>query len=149
MPTGNIVKIVPAQNSRYMPGNDLPNQVSSSSDEVVTQVIQVKNVNAANLVPALRPLLPQGAHFVAHQSSNTLIISDRAANVNRMMRIIQRIDQAGDEEVEIIRLENASAAEIVRVVNTLYTGPAAQQEAATAAVKVVADYRTNSVLLSG
>lgn len=149
VPTGNIVKIVPAQNSRYMPGNDLPNAVSSSSDEIVTQVIQVKNVNAANLVPALRPLLPQGAHFVAHQSSNTLIISDRAANVNRMMRIIQRIDQAGDEEVEIIRLENASAAEIVRVVNTLYTGPAAQQEAATSAVKVVADDRTNSVLLSG
>ena len=49
VPTGNIVKIVPAQNSRYMPGNDLPNQVSSSSDEVVTQVIQVKNVNAANV----------------------------------------------------------------------------------------------------
>ncbi|WP_184330044.1 type II secretion system secretin GspD [Povalibacter uvarum] len=149
VPSGNIIKIVPAQNSRYMPGNDLPNRVSSSSDEIVTQVIAVKNVNAANLVPALRPLLPQGAHFVAHQSSNTLIVSDRASNVNRMMRIIERIDQAGDEEVEIIRLENASAAEIVRVVNTLYTGPAAQQEAATSAVKVVADDRTNSVLLSG
>lgn len=149
VPSGNVVKIVPAQNSRWMPGDDLPNQVSSSSDEIVTQVIQVKNVNAANLVPALRPLLPQGAHFVAHQSSNTLIISDRAANVNRMMRIIQRIDQAGDEEVEIIRLENASAAEIVRVVNTLYTAAGPQQEAGVAATKVVADDRTNSVLLSG
>jgi general secretion pathway protein D len=149
VPSGNIVKIVPAQNSRWMPGNDLPNQVSSSSDEIVTQVIQVKNVNAANLVPALRPLLPQGAHFVAHQSSNTLIISDRAANVNRMMRIIQRIDQAGDEEVEIIRLENASAAEIVRVVNTLYTAAGPQQDAGVSAAKVVADDRTNSVLLSG
>ncbi len=149
VPSGNVVKIVPAQNSRWMPGNDLPNQVSSSSDEIVTQVIQVRNVNAANLVPALRPLLPQGAHFVAHQSSNTLIISDRAANVNRMMRIIQRIDQAGDEEVEIIRLENASAAEIVRVVNTLYTAAGPQQEGGASATKVVADDRTNSVLLSG
>ncbi len=149
VPSGNVVKIVPAQNSRWMPGNDLPNQVSPSSDEIVTQVIQVKNINAANLVPALRPLLPQGAHFVAHQSSNTLIISDRAANVNRMIRIIQRIDQAGDEEVEIIRLENASAAEIVRVVNTLYTAAGPQQEGGVAATKVVADDRTNSVLLSG
>lgn len=149
VPSGNVVKIVPAQNSRWMPGNDLPGRVSPSSDEIVTQVIAVKNVNAANLVPALRPLLPQGAHFVAHQSSNTLIISDRASNVNRMMRIIQRIDQAGDEEVDIIRLENASAAEIVRVVNTLYTAAGPQQEAGAASAKVVADDRTNSVLLSG
>ncbi len=149
VPSGNIVKIVPAQNSRWMPGNDLPGSVNSSSDEIVTQVIAVKNVNAANLVPALRPLLPQGAHFVAHQSSNTLIISDRASNVNRMIRIIQRIDQAGDDEVDFIRLENASAAEIVRVVNSLYTAAGPQQEAGAAAAKVVADDRTNSVLLSG
>ena len=52
-----------------------------------------------------------------------------------MMRIIQRIDQAGDEEVDIIRLENASAGEIVRVVNTLFTGPAAQPGSAGAGRK--------------
>jgi general secretion pathway protein D len=148
--SGNIVKIVPAQNSRWMPGDDLPSHVDPNSDEIVTQVIAVKNVSAANLVPALRPLLPQGAHFVAHQSSNTLIISDRASNVNRMMRIIQRIDQAGDEDIDIIPLENASAAEIVRVVNSLYTAAGgAQSEPGAAAAKVVADDRTNSVLLSG
>lgn len=149
VPSGNVVKIVPAQNARTMPSNDLPDRVSSTSDEVVTQVIAVKNVNALQLVPVLRPLLPQGAHFVAHAASNTLIISDRASNVNRMMRIIQRIDQQGDEDVEIIRLENASASEVVRVVNTLYTAAAAAQEAGGAAPKVVADDRTNSVLLTG
>lgn len=149
VPSGNVIKIVPAQNARMMPSNDLPDRISSSSDEVVTQVIAVKNVNALQLVPVLRPLLPQGAHFVAHPVSNTLIISDRASNVNRMMRIIQRIDQAGDDEVDIIRLENASAAEVVRVVNTLYTSGAAAQEAGGTAPKVVADDRTNSVLLSG
>ncbi|HEY5809544.1 MAG TPA: secretin N-terminal domain-containing protein, partial [Povalibacter sp.] len=149
VPSGNVIKIVPAQNARFMPGDDLPNSISSTSDEIVTQVIAVKNVNAANLVPALRPLMPQNAHFVAHQSSNTLIISDRASNVNRMMRIIARIDLAGDEEVDIIRLENASAAEIVRVVNALYTTAGPQAEAGAATAKVVADDRTNSVLLSG
>lgn len=150
VPAGNnVVKIVPAQNSRWMPGNDLPAKVDPNSDEIVTQVIQLKNVSAANLLPALRPLVPQGAHFVAHQASNTVIISDRASNVARMMRIIQRIDQAGDEEVDIVRLENASAAEIVRVVNTLYTQSGPQQEAGAAGAKVVADDRTNSVLLTG
>jgi len=149
VPSGNVLKIVPAQNSRMMPGNDLPNRISSTSDEVVTQVIAVKNVSALQLVPVLRPLLPQGAHFVAHASSNTLIISDRAANVSRIMRIIDRIDQAGDDEVDIVRLENASAAEIVRTLNTLYTQGGAQQEAGSSAPKVVPDDRTNSVLLTG
>ena len=77
--------------------NDLPSRVSSTSDEIVTQVIAVRNVSAAQLVPILRPLIPQYGHLAAYPASNMLIISDRAANVNRMMRIIQRIDQTGDE----------------------------------------------------
>jgi general secretion pathway protein D len=147
--SGNTLKIVPAQNSRWMPGNDLPGRVSPTSDEMVTQVIAVKNVSALQLVPVLRPLLPQGAHFVAHAGSNTLIVSDRASNVSRIMRIIDRIDQAGDDEVDIIRLENAAAADVVRTLSTLFTGAGAQQEAGTAVPKVVADDRTNSLLLSG
>ncbi len=109
MPAGNVVKIVPDASARTMPGDDLPNRVSGTSDEIVTQVIQVKNVNAAQLVPILRSLIPQNGHLAAYQPSNILIISDRAANVNRIQRIIQRIDQAGDSDVEIIPLQNASA----------------------------------------
>ncbi len=121
MPAGNnIVKIVPDASARTMPGEDLPARVSGTSDEIVTQVIQVKNVNAAQLVPILRSLIPQNGHLAAYQPSNILIISDRAANVNRIMRIIQRIDQAGDTDVEIMPLQNASAADIVRVITTLY-----------------------------
>lgn len=150
VPSGDIVKIIPDANARQMPANDLPDRVSSTSDEFVTQVVSVRNVNAAQLVPILRPLMPQQAHLVAYQASNSLIISDRASNVSRMIRIIQRIDQAGDEEIDIIRLENASAADIVRVTNTLFSGPAAQAEAAAGgAAKVVADDRTNSILISG
>lgn len=150
VPSGNIVKIIPDTNARQVPANDLPDRVSATSDEFVTQVVAVRNVNAAQLVPILRPLMPQQAHLVAYQASNSLIISDRASNVSRMMRIIQRIDQAGDEEIDIIRLENASAADIVRTTNTLFAGPGQQAEvAAGTAGKVVADDRTNSVLISG
>jgi general secretion pathway protein D len=149
VPTGNVVKIIPDANARQVPANDLPDRVNATSDEIVTQVIAVRNVSAAQLVPVLRPLIPQYGHLVAYPASNSLIISDRANNVNRLMRIIQRIDQAGDEEVEIVQLENASAAEIVRVVNALSAGPQAQQEAPGVAAKLVADDRTNSVLISG
>ncbi len=146
VPSGDVIKILPDANARQLPANDLPDRVSSTSDEIVTQVIQVRNVSAAQLVPILRPLIPQYGHLAAYPSSNMLIISDRAANVNRMIRIIQRIDQGGDADIDIIRLEHASAADIVRVVNSLTAAQGA--EAATGA-KVVADDRTNSVLLSG
>ena len=149
--SGNITKILPDANARQVPSNDLPSNISSTSDEIVTQVIEIENVNAAQLVPSLRPLIPQQGHLAYIPGTNTLVISDRAANVARMMRIIERLDRAGDDDIDLVRLENASAAEIVRVVNTLFAPGAAAQGGGdpSSAVKVVADDRTNSVLISG
>jgi general secretion pathway protein D len=143
---GNVVKILPDANARQIPSVDLPDRVSSTSDEIVTQVVDVRNVSAPQLVPILRPMVPQYGHLVAYPASNILIITDRASNVNRMIRIIRRIDQIGNQDVEIVPLQNAGAAEIVRVVNSLYQGAAAAEGAA---VKVVADDRSNSVLIGG
>jgi general secretion pathway protein D len=148
VPAGKVIKILPDANARQLPANDLPSSVSSSSDEIVTQVIAVKNVSAAQLVPILRPLIPQYGHLAAYPASNMLIISDRASNVSRMMRIIERIDQTGDEDIDVIPLEHASAAEVVRVVNSLYS-TAAAEGGGKPTVKMVADERTNSVLVSG
>jgi general secretion pathway protein D len=145
--TGDVVKIVPDANARQLPGNDLPSRLSSTSDEIVTQVIAVRNVSAAQLVPILRPLIPQYGHLAAYPASNMLIISDRAANVNRIVRIIQRIDQSGDAEVDVIPMQHASAADVVRVVTSLYAGGG--EGGAAPNVKIVADERTNSVLVSG
>jgi general secretion pathway protein D len=147
VPAGKVYKIIPDATARQVPGNDLPDRVSGTSDELVTQVIAVHNVSAAQLVPILRPLIPQNGHLAAYPAANMLIISDRASNVNRMMRIIARIDQSGDEEPEIITLEHASAAEVVRVVNALTAAQGA--EGGGAPFRLVADDRTNSILLSG
>jgi general secretion pathway protein D len=146
VPQGNVIKILPDATARQVPANDLPDRVSSTSDEIVTQVMQVRNISAGQLVPMLRPMMPQSAHLAAYPSTNMLIISDRASNVNRIMRIVQRIDHSGDGDIEVIRLEHASANEIVRVINSL---AAAQGADAAGAARVVADERTNSVLLSG
>ena len=148
VPAGKVYKIIPDASARQVPGNDLPDRVSSSSDELVTQVIAVRNVSAAQLVPILRPLIPQYGHLAAYPSSNMLIISDRASNVNRMLRIIGRIDQSGDQDIEVIPLEHASAAEVVRVVNAL-TATQAAEGGGGPAVRLVADDRTNSVLIGG
>jgi len=147
IPAGKVIKIIPNTDARQLPSIDLPNEVSSTSDEMVTQIITMKNISAAALVPLLRPLIPQQGHLAAYPSGNMLIISDRASNVSRIMKIIERMDESGDEPVEVVALRNASATELVRTVNLLNQGQGA--EGAGAPVKVVADERTNSVLIGG
>jgi len=146
IPSGDVIKILPDANSRQMPATGQ----SDLRDDIVTQVIEIRNVAAAQLVPILRPLIPQYGHLAAHPASNMLIISDRSANVERMLKIIRRIDQAGDEDFDVIRLENASAAEIVRILTSLNQAPGAPgARGAGTAPTIVADERTNSVLIGG
>ena len=145
IPTGNVVKIVPDANMRQYAANDLPDHVSSTSDEMVTQVLSVQNINASQLVPVLRPLMPQNAQLSAVTGANILILSDRASNVNRMLRIIARIDQVGSSDIDVIPLQNATAADTARALTTLL----AQTGEAATGVKIVADDRSNSILVSG
>jgi general secretion pathway protein D len=148
VPAGKVIKIIPNTDMRVVPSNDLPTNVSATSDEIVTQIISMKNVSAAQLVPILRPLIPQYGQLAAYAAGNLLIISDRASNVNRIVRIVQRMDETGDEPIEVIALHNAGAADVVRIVNSINQG-AQGAEGAAAAAKIVADERTNSVLLTG
>jgi general secretion pathway protein D len=90
---GGSIKIVPDANQRFYPGtDDLPDHVNGGSDETVTQVIPVKNVSANQLVTVLRPLVPTTAQINALNQANMILITDHAANVNRIMKIIARID---------------------------------------------------------
>ena len=147
VPAGNQIKVLPDANMRQLPGDDLPSRVSATSDDVVTQVITVTNVSAAQLVPVLRPLMPQNAQLSAVTGANMLVLSDRAANVNRMARIIARIDQSGNAEIDVIPLQSATAADTVRVLSSLVGQAGAETGGAT--VRMVADDRSNSVLFSG
>src|ERR1700730_12733965 len=148
VPAGKVIKIIPNTDMRVVPSNDLPTNVSPTSDEIVTQIISMKNVSAAQLVPILRPLIPQYGQLAAYAAGNMLIISDRASNVSRIVRIVERMDESGDEPIEVIALHNAGAADVVRIVNSLNQGGQGA-EGAAAAAKIVADDRTNSILLTG
>ena len=152
VPSGDVVKIVPEVVAKQDGGSALTSP--NGGPEIITQVIEVENVPAAQLVAILRPLVPQYGHLAAYTPSNMLIISDRAPNVRRLMDIIQRIDQDSDSEIEVIKLEHASAAEVARVVTNLSgatTGGSAKKRGAADAsdISVVADERTNSILISG
>ncbi len=142
----DIVKIIPNASARQY-GGPIGTQGAQGYDDIVTQVLQLKNVGATALVPILRPLIPQYGHLVAHQGSNILIVSDRAGNVARLTSIIRRIDQSNDDDVEVVPLQHASAAEVVRVLTTLTQAPRA--DGAPVTTSLVADARTNSILIGG
>jgi general secretion pathway protein D len=144
--SGDLIKIVPDATARQF-ASPIGVEGAEGPDDIATQVVQVRNVGATQLVAILRPLIPQYGHLVAHAGSNMLIISDRAANIARMVSIIRRIDMASDEDIEVVSLQHASAAEIVRIMTALTQG--ARSDGAPVATSLVADARTNSVLIGG
>ena len=139
---GNVVRVVPEATARQLPSDD-----SDITDAFVTRTVRVENVGAAQLVPILRPLINQIAHFAAHPESNMLIVSDRAGNVDRIVNIIRRMDVEGRSDFEFVRLNNASATDVVATLQSLaQTSQAAQ---GVPGAQFIADARTNSIVLSG
>ncbi|KIQ79245.1 GspD family T2SS secretin variant ExeD [Aeromonas sp. L_1B5_3] len=124
-----------------------------SGDEMVTRVVPVRNVSVRELAPLLRQLNDNagGGNVVHYEPSNVLLITGRAAVVNRLVEVVNRVDRAGDQDVDIIKLKFASAGEIVRLVTNLNkdNNPQGGTTSLLLAPKVVADERTNSVVVSG
>ncbi|MBU3005860.1 type II secretion system secretin GspD [Paraglaciecola arctica] len=120
-------------------------------DEMITRVVPVYNVPVRELAPLLRQLndTAGGGNVVSHDPSNVMMLTGRAAVVNRLVEIIERVDQAGDEEVEIVELKYASATELVRIIESINKSQGKTNASDKSAPRVVADDRTNSIIVSG
>ena len=149
MPTG-ILKVVRSKDAKT---SNIPvvEGAAKDGDEMITRVVPVYNVPVRELAPILRQLNDQagGGNVVSHDPSNVMMITGRAAVVNRLVEIIERVDRAGDEEVEIVKLRYASASEMVRIIDSINKSQGKATTAAKSEPRVVADDRTNSVIVSG
>ncbi|MFA5939917.1 MAG: type II secretion system secretin GspD [Sinimarinibacterium sp.] len=148
IPAGDTIKIVPEASARFEGSSRFGAGSGRPMDEIVTHVFQLQNINASQLVPILRTMVPQWGHLAAYQPNNTLIIADRAANVERIGKLITQMDQAGDRDIEFIRLKNASASEIVRIL-TAMTQQDKQTDPTNKPATIIADERSNSILIGG
>jgi general secretion pathway protein D len=148
IPAGGVIKIVQDVNAKADGGARIADGAGLAEDEVVTHVYPIENVSASQLVPILRPLVPQWGHLVAYPPSNMLIISDRASNVQRLEKLIEQIDRTGDRDIEMIKLVYAGAADVVRILTTL-TQQDKQTDPAVKPATIIADERSNSVLIGG
>ena len=149
MPNG-IMKVVKAQNAKTSSIPVTDDASPGSGDEMVTRVVPVRNVSVRELAPLLRQLNDNagGGNVVHYEPSNVLLITGRAAVVNRLVEIVHRVDKVGDENVDIIKLKYASASEMVRLITAL-TKSDKNALSNVLTPKLVADERTNAVVISG
>lgn len=146
-----ILKVIKDKDAKTSAIPVVGNDSTISGDAVITRVVAVKNVSVRELSPILRQLNDNaGAGNVVHYDpANIILLTGRASVVNRLAEIIKRVDQAGDKEVEVVELNNASATEMVRIVDALSKSADAKNTPELLQPKLVADERTNSILISG
>ncbi len=146
-----VLKIIRDKDAKIAAIPVVGDETRVEGDAVITRVVAVRNVSVRELSPLLRQLNDNaGAGNVVHYDpANIILITGRAAVVNRLAEIIERVDRAGDKGIDVVELQNASAAEMVRIVEALNKSTDAKNTPAFLQPKLVADDRTNSVLISG
>ncbi len=148
IPSGDVIKILPNMEARTQSPDELRGpQSQNSGDDLVVQVIPVEHASADQLVPILRPLMPQWSIVSAYTPTNMLILSGRANNIKQMTKIIHQVDTPSGNEIDVIPLENSLAMDVVNTLRDLMsaqvTAPSSQP------LTLAADDRSNSVLVSG
>lgn len=142
--TGTVVKVVPNIEAKALSGND--NQMASG-DEMVVQVVPIHHVSSEQLVPVIRPLMPQWSNVSAYGPSNMLILAGRADNIKRLADIIHQVDSAGANGIDVVPLEYALAMDVVNTIKSLLdnqkTSPNNRQ------ATIAADDKANTVIISG
>lgn len=145
---GGVVRVLPEKEARSTPG-PVTDRSDLASDSYTTQVIEVHNVSVNKVLTLLRPLVPQEAHMAASEPNNAIIISATAADIVRVRDLIGRIDQTAVSHTEMYSLAYADSEKVVQMLNELQRADAQQGTQTAGAVKLVADSRTNTILVSG
>lgn len=148
----NVVKVIRNKDAKTSSIPVVGDENPGMGDEMVTRVVEVKNVTVRELTPLLRQLSDQagGGNVVDYSPANVIMLTGTAAVVNRLVNIIERVDKAGDQDVQIIKLQYASAAEMVRIIEAMNKSTQGKSGTSTFLIpKIVADERTNSVIVSG
>ncbi|MEQ9879941.1 type II secretion system secretin GspD [Pectobacterium aroidearum] len=147
----NVLKIIRSKDAKSTSMPLATDDQPGIGDEVVTRVVPVNNVAARDLAPLLRQLNDNaGAGSVVHyEPSNVLLMTGRAGVIKRLMTIVERVDQTGDRNVTSIPLSYASSTEVVKMVNELNKMDEKSALPGMLTANVVADERTNSVLVRG
>lgn len=118
----------------------------AAPDRLETRLIQVQHGSATELIPLIRPLIPQYGHLAAVSSANAIIISDRSANIERIEDLLRQLDQKGQNDYSVLNLQHAWVMDTAEVLRSAIDRGQAKGATGT---QVVADGRTNRLILLG
>ncbi|HIE5129831.1 TPA: GspD family T2SS secretin variant XcpQ [Pseudomonas aeruginosa] len=138
---GDKARIVPNAEAKTEAGGG-----QSAPDRLETRVIQVQQSPVSELIPLIRPLVPQYGHLAAVPSANALIISDRSANIARIEDVIRQLDQKGSHDYSVINLRYGWVMDAAEVLNNAMSRGQAK---GAAGAQVIADARTNRLIILG
>ena len=147
IPSGNTIRLVPDSNVKSS-GVPYDQAKNVRGDQVVTRVIWLENTNPNDLIPALRPLMPQFAHLAAIQGTNALIVSDRASNIYQLETLIRNLDGTGQNDTEAVTLQSSQAEEIIALLESM-SSTGSSKDMSGSRVRIIADARTNRILIKG
>ncbi len=143
-----VLKVVPEADAKLQGvPTYVGNAPTAKGDQVITQVFELHNESANNLLPVLRPLISPNNTIAAYPANNTLVVTDYADNVRRIASIIAGIDTAAGRQVDIVPLKNANALDVAEQMSKLLDPGTIGSTDATLKVTVTADPRTNSLML--
>ncbi|MBL8359051.1 MAG: type II secretion system secretin GspD [Rubrivivax sp.] len=151
--SGGLLKLVPEADAKLQTGTVSVGEAAVRGDQVITQIFTLRHENANNLVAILRPLISANNTINASPSTNTLVITDYADNLQRLGRIIAALDTPAGTEIEVIPLQHAVASDIVPLVQRLSDAGGVAQvvvpgaQGVGGATTVIADPRSNSLLV--
>ena len=153
VPSGDVIKIVPSNIVRQQPTPTITNIEGLNRDEIVTYIYAVKNGSVQTILPIVQPLLPPTSYISAHAPSNSLIISGTAANIDRVLGIIEKVDQPDTRsDINIVYLNNTKASKIAGVLSQIVANIQAQaaaegRPAATTGVSIQPDDAINAIVI--
>ena len=128
--------------TRIVPFNQSFNFAGGGKSVLVTEILKVRYVQAATLIPVLKPLMSNGARVQAYNQSNYLVVSDIRSNVDRLKMLLSELDDPDQTAVEVITLEHISAAEAVHIAGQL-------KQLQKQDLSLVEDDLNNRVIVSG
>ncbi|AOJ08337.1 type II secretion system secretin GspD [Burkholderia mayonis] len=143
-----VLKVVPEADAKLQGvPTYIGNTPQARGDQVVTQVFELRNESANNLLPVLRPLISPNNTITAYPANNTIVVTDYADNVRRIAQIISGVDSAAGAQVAVVPLRNANAIDVATQLTKLLDPGAIGNTDATLKVTVQADPRINALLL--
>ncbi|WP_444957634.1 type II secretion system secretin GspD [Microbulbifer sp. ZKSA002] len=146
---GGTWKVVPDALAKQQAIPVADEATRAPAESLVVRTIRVENISASQLIAMLRPLIPQTGHLAAYADTNTLIIADRAANIDQIIRLVKQLDRAGAIDIEVVPLMFASAKEVKQVLTDLLQSSGGKAGKEVQPLRISVDERSNSILLTG